>query len=207
MKNRYMLAGLLFAAVVPGSLHAQTLWDRRDPNFAYMFHDYRARNVGDVLTIMIDEVTGSDAQEKREMEKKTAANFQAGGKGSSSALGQLMRSFAGDLDIESASQRKFDGKANTTIQRNFTDKLSVLVIGVMPNGNLVVEGSRHRAIARENRTLRIRGIVRPSDIGPFNTVQSQYVANLHVAYEGRGPETNFTNQGWGGRIFNVLWPH
>ena len=207
MRFRCMIAGLLLAAALPTSLDAQTLWDRRDPNFAYMFHDYRARNLGDVLTVVIDETTGSDAQEKREMEKKTAASLQASGKGSTSSLGQLMRSFAGDLDIESASQRKFDGKANTTIQRNFSDKLSVLVIGVMPNGNLVIEGSRSRVIAREHRMLRVRGIVRPSDIGPFNTVQSQYVANLHVSYEGRGPESNFNNQGWGGRIFNVVWPH
>ena len=201
------IVGALLLTALPTSLNAQTLWDRRDPNFAHLFQDYRARNVGDILTVVIDETTGSDAQEKREMEKKTAASLSASGKGSSSALGQLMRSFAGDLDIESASQRKFDGKANTTIQRNFTDKLSVLVIGVMPNGNLVIEGSRHRVIAREHRALRVRGIVRPADIGPFNTVQSQFVANLHVSYEGRGPETNFNNQGWGGRIFNVVWPH
>ena len=76
----------------------------------------------------------------------------------------------------------------------------------MPNGNLIVEGYRQRMITREMRTLKVMGIVRPADIGPLNTVQSQYLANLHITYDGRGPESSYTNQGWGGRIFNKIWP-
>ncbi len=63
--------------------------------------------------------------------------------------------------------------------------MSFIVVDVLPNGNLVVEGCRQRLITREMRTLRLRGIVRPADIGPFNTVQSQYIANLYFTYEGR----------------------
>jgi flagellar L-ring protein precursor FlgH len=207
MRTKCWLLTLLILSALPGRMLAQSQWDRRDPNSAYLFHDFRARNVGDVLTIVIEEVTGSDSQEKREMDKKTKANASTSGKGSSSLLGTVLRSFAGDIDLNNSSQRSFDGKANSTINRNFNDKLSVLVIGVLPNGNLVVEGTRQRMIAREMRTLRVCGIVRPADIGPFNTVQSQFLANLNISYDGRGPESSFTNQNWGGRIFNKLWPH
>ena len=206
MQARYVLIAILLAAAIPDHTVAQTLWDRRDPYSAYLFHDLRARNVGDVLTIVIDETTGSDAQEKREMDKKTSSTASASSKGSSSSLGTVLRSFAADFDFSTASERSFDGKANTTINRNFNDRLSVVVVAVMPNGNIVVEGYRQRMIARELRTLRVAGVVRPADIGPFNTVQSQYIANLQINYSGRGPESSYTNQGWGGRIFNKLWP-
>jgi flagellar L-ring protein FlgH len=207
MRNNLCLIALLLTTTLPDCTRADSLWDRRDPNSSHLFNDYRARKLGDVLTVVIEENTGSDAQEKREMDKKTKATSSNSGSGSTSALGNVLRSFGYDLDLNSSSQRSFDGKANTTINRNFNDRLSVVVTAVLPNGNLVVEGYRQRMIAREMRTLRVMGTVRPADIGPFNTIQSQFLANLHISYEGRGPESSYTNQGWGGRIWNKLWPH
>ena len=207
MRKSSGLIAVLLAAALADNLRADSLWDRRDPNTAYMFNDYRARRVGDVLTILVEESTGSDSQEKREMGKQTAASLSTSGNGSSSALGQALRSFSYDFGLNSASNRTFDGKANSTIDRKFNDRLSVIVVAVLPNGNIVVEGVRQRMITREMRTLRVFGVLRPADIGPFNTVQSQYIANLRITYEGRGPESSYTNQGWGGRIMNKLWPY
>jgi len=206
LKQWMILATLLSAFLLPDKLCADNLWDRRDPNSSHLFYDYRARRVGDILTILIEETTGSDAQEKREMDKTTSSGMKFGGKGSTSALGEVLRSFAYDMDLSSASNRKFDGKNNSSIDRRFTDRISVMVVAVMPNGNVVFEGCRQRLISRELRTLRISGIVRPADINGENVVQSQYIANLFVSYEGRGPESAYTNQGWGGRIVNKLWP-
>src|SRR5271165_6830663 len=83
----------------PGWAKAQTLWDRRNYSTATMFHDYRARNIGDVLTVFIDENTGFDAQEKRAMDKKTNAEVTANGTGSTSNLGGVLRSFGYALDL------------------------------------------------------------------------------------------------------------
>ena len=208
MRKRFWLIVLSFATFpLTGTLRADDIWDRRDPNLAYMFNDYRARRVGDVLTILIEESTGFDAQEKRELGKVTKTNMAASGNGSSSSLGTVLRSFGADFGLNSNSNRTMDGKANSTIDRKFTDRLSVVVVAILPNGNIVVEGVRQRMITREMRTLRVFGIVRPGDIGPANTVHSQYIANLRFFYEGRGPESSYTNQGWGGRIMNKLWPY
>jgi len=208
MQARWMLLSLLLAGMAAGRLPAQTLWDRRDPRTVNMFQDYRARNVGDVLTVIIEETTGSDAQEKRNMEKQTNAttNINAQGTSSGTALQQVLQSFGFTFNTQAQSDRSFQGNNNSSIDRKFTDRMSFVVVYVMPNGNLMVEGCRQRLITREMRTLRLRGIVRPADIGPFNTLQSQYIANLTFSYEGKGPESNFTNQNWGGKIFNKLWP-
>jgi flagellar L-ring protein precursor FlgH len=198
---------LALTAALPATSFADTIWDRRDPNMINLYADFKARKVGDVITIAIEELTGSDSQEKREMEKKTSGNMNVNGTGSTSSLGQALRSFGYALDLNSSSQRNFDGKANTTIDRKFTDRMSVVVVAVHPNGNLVIEGVRQRMITREMRTLRVVGIVRPVDIGPYNVVQSQYIGNLRITYEGRGQESSYMNQGWGNRILNKLWPH
>ncbi len=194
----FSLAGAVWDANV---VCADSLWARRDPNFAYYFHDYRARNVGDLLTIVVSESTGFEGQEKRELNKDTNSLFGFNFKGSTKA-----RSFDADLSGTTNSKRKLDGKANSTIERRFNDSMTVTVMAVMPNGNLAIEGHRQLVIGRETRILRVTGVIRPADIGPNNTIRSQYVGDLKMQYFGQGPDSNFTNQGWGGRIFNVLWP-
>jgi flagellar L-ring protein precursor FlgH len=204
------LAFLVLSGSLPDTLLAQSnLWDRRDINTATMFHDYRARRIGDILTIVIEETTGSDNQESRNMGKKTTAGTTASGTGSTSGgpLALVLQSFGYNVDLESTSQRTFNGTNATSIDRKFTDKMSFIVVDVLPNGNLIVQGSRQRMITRELRTLHVQGIVRPADIGPNNTVLSQFVADLRFAYEGKGPESRYTNQNYGGRLWNILWPY
>ena len=156
--NWKMLVAAVGVLIAGHSVRADWIWERRDANQANLFGDLRARRVGDLLTIVIDENTGSDAQEKREMEKKTSATGNVNGNGSSSSLGSVLRSFAFDFTLSQSSDRKFDGKANSTIARTFTDRLTVCVVGVEPNGFLQIEGYRTRTIGRETRILRVNGV-------------------------------------------------
>ena len=111
-----------------------------------------------------------------------------------------------DASVNNTSRRQFNGSAQLTSDRSFTDRITVTVVDVMPNGNLVVEGYRSRVVAGEQRMLRVTGIVRPTDIGAQNTVQSQFMANFRISYLGRGPESSFVNQSYLGRAMNLLWP-
>lgn len=204
MLATFALLGVLGSSSVS---RAQSLWDRRDPKTVYLFQDYRARQVGDTLTIVVSEVTEHDAQETRNMNKQTLTSANVTANASSQVgITAPIKQYIGTLGSQTQTQRKFDGQANSTIDRKFGDKLSVIVIDVLPNGNLIIEGHRERVVGHEKRMLRVTGQVRPADIGPFNQVQSQYIANFRVIYDGRGPDTNYTNQGWGGRLFNAIWP-
>ena len=124
-----ILAALTVAlSAVPAQAQNNSLWERRDPKTAYLFWDYRARQVGDVLTIVVNEITESDAQEKRNMNKETKTSSAFNLKGSSSVGNSGTRQFSTELDGQAQSQRKFDGQSNTTIDRKFTDRMSVILL-------------------------------------------------------------------------------
>ena len=183
---------------------ADSLWQRRDGS-AYLFQDYRARKVGDLLTLVVSESTEFEGLERRELNKETKTGLGTAWKVGTAGDWGINKAL-GELDAAATSNRKFDSRNNSTIDRRFLDRMTVTVIDVLPNGNLVVEGSRVRTMSREMRSLKVSGIVRPADIGPFNTVQSQSIANFNVTYEGRGPESRTTNRNWLGRAFDIIWP-
>jgi flagellar L-ring protein precursor FlgH len=204
---RCSIVGLtvVFVAISSGRAQPDSLWERRDPRMANMFQDYRARNPGDLLTIVVNETTEFGALETRQMNKETKNAFSYIFKASASTDAGSTAA-ATNVDNQLNTQRKFDGTNNSSIDRKFVDRMTVTVVGVMPNGNLVIEGWRKRVLNREVRTLKVSGVVRPADIGPFNTVQSSFIGNFTVAYIGKGPESSYTNQGWGGLILNKILP-
>ncbi len=190
----------------PAAAQPNSLWQRRDLGAPTLFEDTRARRVGDLLTVAISESTELEGRDKKELSKETkggatldlAMNYVAGKLTS--------RNFTGSFAGNGTSNRSLDGKANNTIDRRFVDHLTVVVVAVLPNGNLVIEGQRKQVITREVRTLYLSGVVRPIDIGPYNTIDSKSIAEMRLIYDGKGPESSYTNNGWFGRVLNTVWP-
>ena len=184
---------------------ADSLWKKRDPQRAYLFYDSRARNVGDLLTLIISEASEVENSENRSLDKNssagTTADFAAGSGG-----GLATQAANASLDFASSAKRAFSGKANYRDSREYTDHITVTVVDVLPNGNLVISGRRCLSIAGEQRTLIVSGVVRPIDLGPDNKISSRYVADLKTVYEGEGSSKRFTRQGWMSRAANKVWP-
>jgi flagellar L-ring protein precursor FlgH len=194
-----------FFAAQSAAAAADSLWDRRDSRSAFLFEDTRARRVGDLLTIVVRESTDIGQREKRALDKKSEFRglFNFNGKSSGNFPD---KSASAELDTAGSSNRKFDGKAEFSSERDFVDRMTVSIVDVFPNGNLLVEGTRRRVVSGEERLLRVSGLVRPQDIGPGNIVESQFIANFQVSYDGKGTESKFTNQGWLSRAVNRVWP-
>jgi flagellar L-ring protein precursor FlgH len=193
------------SAIVPASVRGDSLWERRKPGRAHLFEDSRARRVGDLLTIVVSESTEVDNREDKGLAKSSSSSGKfdlsaasGGGFGISAA--------DANLDFGKENDRSFSGEASYRNSREFSDRITVMVSQVMPNGNLVLTGHRNISIEGEDRTLIISGMVRPIDIGPDNTISSRYVANMQAVYTGEGTERRFVHQGWLGRKMNKLWP-
>lgn len=170
-----------------------------------LFSDTTARNVGDLLTIIINEATDVENKDKRSLTKETDASSNLGLSHSVSGIyGSSAGALAEKFGVDS--KRDFGGNSAFSSERAFSDRITVTVTGVLPNGNLVVSGRRQVNIEGDARGLVVSGIVRPSDIRPDNTISSQSVSRFDMRYEGRGAESKFINQGWMGRAANLLWP-
>jgi flagellar L-ring protein precursor FlgH len=195
MNHRALLALVLLVALAP----AQSLWncDRPAPS---LFSDTTARAVGDVLTIIISEKQTVKNKEDTELTKSTSleaalTNFNI-----------LPNAFDPLPSVSGNSNKTLDGEAKYDKEGNFETRLSVIVIDVQPNGNLVVEGRRRIVIDRESKCIRVTGIVRPYDVSTANAIFSWQVANASVAYEGHGPLTRSTNHGFLGELLDLIWP-
>lgn len=207
--TRRLLAGAVAAVLLLArsetAARGESLWQRRDAARAFLFFDTQARNVGDLLTVVISETTGVQNQEERALSKENEASSSFDME--SSASGDYgTAGGSAEFDFDSESERGFDGAASFRSQRDFATRLTASVVDVLPNGNLVISGRKNVVVAGDERILIVSGIVRPYDVSPDNTVQSRYIADFRVAYEGIGQEQAFTRQGFFGRFMNKVWP-
>jgi flagellar L-ring protein precursor FlgH len=197
---KFILTALLLLACSELAT-AQSIWARRDPHFSTLFFDTGARQVGDLLTVLIRENTDVTSRDQRSLDKATSGGFNFDFAGASTAA-----SSSANANISADSARDFQGNSQHQINREFIDRITVKIVEELPNGNLRIEGSRTQHISEERRKLVIRGTVRPQDISSSNTITSQYIADFQIGYQGCGPESHFTNQGWLGRAVSRVWP-
>ena len=196
---------LLTAAAAATPAQGESLWERRDPNRAFLFFDTQARRKGDIVTVLVDETTDVENKEDRGLSKETATSKSSDIDSSASGdFGGPEGSAA--FDFNSDSSRSFDGEATFTSEREFTTRVAATVMEVLPNGNLVVKGEGSVVVAGDERVLVISGIIRPYDISADNTISSRNLAQKRITYEGNGQEQAFVRQGMLGRMLNKLWP-
>ncbi len=205
LQKKIMFAVIVFIASGSQSVYSESIWSKRTEGHSLLFFDTRARSVGDLVTIVISQQTDVDNSEDRAMNKSTKTgtvvdlDTEAGG-----GFGTQGANAA--LDFGSTSNREFDGGSNYRSEQGFTDRVTATVIEVLPNGNLVLAGQRNVQVAGDVRSLVISGTIRSIDLTPQNTVNSRFISDFQMTYEGAGPEQAFARQGWLGRRVNHWWP-
>lgn len=187
------------------SVAADSLWQKRSPEHASLFADSKARGVGDLLTVVVSQDTNVNSLESRGMGKSSSASAAFSFDGEAGGGFGAQESNAA-LDINGQSGRKFDGKSTFRSNQAFTDRITVTVMDILPNGNMVISGQRTLRVAGDDQTLMLTGMVRAIDVGPDNTISSRHISELDLKYESVGPSKRFTRQGWLGRATNRIWP-
>lgn len=209
MSNKTTLLPILAALIVCPAVCVQagSIWAKRDKNMKDLYADDVARQIGDVLTIKISEDSKIDNKAKRDLKKETEKSTSFNGElGVTTPNHNLLPRMPGfTMDADSTNELK--SKADYKDQRSFVDRVTVVVMDVLPpNGNLVVMGTRRRDIGGDIQTIEVSGIVRPSDIAFDNSVKSEQVANFRIVSRNGGVSAPYTRPGWLGRIFDIIWP-
>ncbi len=213
MNNRIILALVLsvFLLCSAACSQAGSIWARRDKNMRDLYADDVARNIGDVLTIEITEKSKLVNKAEKKLSKTTnrSIDFDGGptlGSGSKTFDRLMPEPLIPGFDFAAESSNTLNSKAESKDDRSFIDFITVVVIDILPNGNLVVIGTRNRNIAGDIQAIEVSGIVRPSDIAFDNTVKSERVANFCIVTRNKGVAEAFNSPGWLGRVLDIVWP-
>jgi flagellar L-ring protein precursor FlgH len=167
----------------------------------YLLEDIKPRRVGDMLTVTLQEKTDAKKQADTETKKATDNSITA-----ATLLGAPIT--ASDRELLATkleSSYDFKGEGDSQQSNSLTGSVTVTVVEVLVNGNLVVQGEKWVTINQGDEYIRLRGIVRPSDISPDNTISSERVANAQIQYSGEGTIANTNEQGWLAKFFNSPW--
>ncbi|MDP3539390.1 MAG: flagellar basal body L-ring protein FlgH [Azonexus sp.] len=164
-----------------------------------LFEDRRARFVGDTITIKITESTSATAKNSNKLDKTNAQSASV-----TAFKGLPGRGVLG-LDLGANSSTAFSGKGEAANNNVFSGSITVTVIDVMPNGNLLVSGEKQLAIGEEQEFVRISGVINPSFVDFSNSIDSSKVADARIEYKSAGQIAEGQIMGWMARFFlNVL---
>jgi flagellar L-ring protein precursor FlgH len=166
-----------------------------------LFADQKARRVGDVLTIRLAENTNASKSATTKTAKTTAVNTTGptlfGHSPTVGGVGLFTNTLNG--------ADSFDGEGSATQGNTFTGSLTVTVVDVQQNGNLVVQGDKTLKLNQGDEFVHLSGVVRRADIATDNTVTSDKVAEAHISYSGKGVIAASNKMGWLARFFNSAY--
>lgn len=168
-----------------------------------LFTDSKARQVGDVLTVVLTERTNASKSANTSTEKASELELL-----DPTIFGAPV-TYKGQpiLNTSVSSSNTFDGQGSSSQSNQLTGYITVTVAEVQANGNLVVQGEKWMQLNQGREYVRLRGIVRLKDVEPDNTVDSTKVANAEIFYGGTGAINDANAQGWLGRFFSSkVWP-
>jgi len=175
-----------------------SLWDDRQSK---LFTDPRAFQTGDVLTVLIS--INDRAKLKNDSSRNRTAKRTLGLGGSYDADG-VQGEFTADGDIHSETDT--EGTGAMTRSESIDLSIAAIVTQVLPNGNLIIEGTQEVRVNAELRILTIAGIVRPIDIGAQNTIPYERIAEARVSYGGRGRLTEVQQPPYGQQFLDIVLP-
>ena len=168
------LAALFLSLVLCSSVSAQSLWNDN----ANWYGDARPGRVGDIITVLINERT--DAKDEATMDVSKTTNNSVNNENESPGILRFIRA----LTFQSTNTSS--GSGSTERKHHATGTIACLVTEVLPNGNLVIEGTRDVRTSEETLQFQLFGVIRPQDVNADNQINSSLIANAEIAVKGRG---------------------
>ena len=167
-----------------------------------LYSDNKARHEGDIITVVLREKTQASKKAKTETAKDSNIAFDPiNFAGSNVSVGGNV------LQFGAGSSQDFKGDAIADQSNSLVGDISVNVLQVMSNGNLVIRGEKWLTLNTGKEYIRLTGVIRPQDVDVNNTVESTKIANARIEYSGTGAHHGGQSPGWLTQFFNgPFWP-
>jgi len=176
------------------------------PGARAFFEDQRAKQVGDVLTVVVNI-----QNERAQLSNQTSRNRTGSEQVEAPNVLGLNPSFlqppgigGPSLDVDSTSA--FTGTGTVNRSESINLRLAAIVTQILPNGNLAIVGKQEVRVNGDVRELQVAGVLRPEDVRSDNTITWDKIAEARIAYGGRGTITDVQQPRYGQQIFDVLFP-
>jgi flagellar L-ring protein FlgH len=187
--------------VPPVPPHAQTPGSIFNPGYAGrpLFEDQRPRNIGDILTIVIQENINATKSSGAAANRASTTQF-------STTTAGFLNGLFGKANLNSQGANTFQGTGGANASNTFNGVITVTVTNVLPNGNLVVSGEKQMLINQGNEFVRFSGVVNPNTISGLNAVYSTQVADAKIEYSAKGYIDEAETMSWLQRFFLNVSP-
>ncbi len=212
MKKLWLMVGgwLLFSAASAQIKSEENFGSLVPTNYRSPILDRIARNVGDILTVIVSENTSSNMAGSTSATKKDTNSVNAGFVGSLRtaipALNRILSPLGPGLsNLNDGANSSVAGSGSSTNSTQLTAKVSVIVKQVLPNGNLVVEGTRWVKVNKEETNLTFTGVIRRDDVRYDNTVFSENVADAKMTNSSKGLVADRQRKGFITRLLDWLF--
>ena len=193
-----------------------SLWQARS-SLNGMFMDVKARKIGDIVTVKIDESAKASNQASTETERSSGLEagiqklFGVEDWWQDEVLSDVDDSLPkinpfGDPSVKGSLKSDFTGEGATTRSGNLSAFITCRVVDVMPNGNLKIVGTREVMVNHENQLIILSGVIRPREISDENIILSTFISDAKIAYSGSGVVDDRQRPGWLADWLNNVWP-
>lgn len=163
-----------------------------------LYDDTKPRGIGDIITVTLDENTNASKSADADLSKSNDASMDPLNVG-----GQELNMGEYNFSYELSNDNNFTGSAAANQSNSLSGSITVEVIEVLANGNLVIRGEKWLTLNSGDEYIRLSGTIRPDDIDFDNTIASNRISNARIQYSGTGTNQDMQEPGFLARFFNV----
>jgi flagellar L-ring protein FlgH len=183
----------------PGSL-----W--KEDSSRSMFADKRARAVGDIITILVQENNTTSKENSTKTSKSSSVDASLDTLVYPPAISKFLTKGGQLPAMKFGGSQSFDGGGKINNSERITARIAVRVADVLPNGNMIIEGRRETLVSGEKQEAILRGVIRSEDVAANNTVFSYNVSDASIQFISKGTITDNQRKGWLHRVWEKVTP-
>lgn len=200
-KDLFYILAVLALIMTDQKLLADSLYPAEGTSSIY--NEKRARRVGDVITVNIQEDTNATQAASSQEQKASSLAIGAGTgfMGAGTYGNNLLNT---NTQIGLGASAAHQGQGTSSRSTTITGQMTAKIVSVLPSGNYLIEGNRYVEVNEEKQTVEITGEIRPDDISSENTVSSLRVANAKIKITGTGPASETAKPGLLTRVLGWL---
>ena len=176
-----------------------------------LFSDHKAMHMHDIVTVVISEAATASNSNTKSLAEADISSLGGGtftATGGSDTVDDIANKLnrVGNIGFTGNSTSSFDGSGNASHNNSFDTTVSARVVKILSNGNYFISGRREILVDGEKQVIQLSGVIRPFDIDQNNQINSAQMADAKIMYKTEGDIKRATEQGWGTKLVQAVWP-